>query len=181
MNPVSFTAVRSNPEGCCKWLRQSGAVSYFDIDTMAHTVGITVFDAKFVAPEGLPDYPVEHARISVLADSSIAAVPVGCSERTWYHRFRQWPIAQIIIDHPSGPLPWLHVVGGLCLWYPGDPKAWRWTWDDGFDTYLLLVQRHLWAEEYSRRHGHWPVEDAPHGERSDGRSHPLPPLKRRSA
>lgn len=51
-------------------------------------------------------------------------------------------------------------MGALCLWYPRDPSHLRWGWVDGLDTYLRLVQRHLWSEEYCRRHNHWPADDA---------------------
>ena len=170
----AFAHVRGDPESCCRWLIESGAVSYADLVTVLQTEGITVFDVRFDVPAELGDYPVEHAKVSVLADASIAAVPVGDRDRPWHHRYPQWSIDQII-GHADGPLLWLSVVGGLCLWYPGDPPAWRWNWDQGFDTFLQLVQRHLWSEEYYRRHGHWPVEDAPHGERADGTTHPFNP------
>jgi hypothetical protein len=173
VKPVGFGAIRANPRGCCRRLKKSGAVSYFEAEVMTHTAGITILEVEFVAPKELPSYPVERVRISVLSDASIAAVPIDCRDRRWYHRFPRWSTTQIV-NHGGRSLPWPSVVGGLCLWYPRDPRAWRWTWDDGFDTYLLLVQRHLWAEEYFRRHGCWPVNDAPHGERSDGYPHPLP-------
>lgn len=172
VNPVSFAALRAKPHDCCLLMKRTGAVSYFDIATAAHTAGVTIFDVEFLAPEQLPDYPNERARISVLADSSIAAVPIGDPDRTWHHRYPRWSIPQIT-QCAGGLLPWLSVVGGLCLWYPSDPRARRWAWDDGFDAYVLLVQRHLWAEEFYRRHSHWPAEDAPHGERPDGKPHSL--------
>lgn len=172
MNPAGLAAVRSNPGECCRWLAQSGVVSHFQIELLAQTSGITLFHITFVAPDILADYPVEEVRVSVLLDGSIAAVPIGGPDRPWYHRYPRWSVAEIT-NHNNGPLPWLSIVGGLCLWYPNDPRRWRWTWDDGFDTYLLLVQRHLWAEQYRRRHGDWPAEDAPHGERLDGTPHPL--------
>ena len=54
-------------------------------------------------------------------------------------------------------------LGELCLWYPGDPRALRWEWADGLSSYLTVVHRHLQAEEFYRRNGTWPSEDAPHG------------------
>ena len=176
----TFDYVRGNPQGCCRELVQSGAVSYVNLVTVLHTDGITVFDVAFEPAVELKGYPVEQVKVSVLADSSIAAVPVGESGRPWHHRYPRCSI-QEIIQSRDGPVHWLSVVGGLCLWYPGDPPAWRWTWDQGFDTYLQLVQRHTWAEEYYRRHGEWPVEDAPHGERPDGNPHPFDPALLRCA
>ena len=51
---------------------------------------------------------------------------------------------------------------------------------DGSVGCSSALQRHLWCEEYRRRHGSWPVEDAPLGHRPDGRPHPvrIPSLRR---
>ena len=76
---------------------------------------------------------------------------------------------------------WLSVSGGLCLEYPKDPPHLRWDWGKGFDTYLQVVQRHLWLEEFYRRHNYWPCEAAPHGEPLDGRPHKVATLHLRSA
>jgi hypothetical protein len=76
---------------------------------------------------------------------------------------------------------WLHLLGALCLEFPEDPQWLRWSWRDGLDTYLQMVQRHLLAEEVARRFGSWPVEDAPHGFRSDGKPHPIRTARLRAA
>ena len=89
-------------------------------------------------------YPVERVSILVWQDGRIAAIPPA-DERPWLHR----------ADPPLKP---------LCLWFPGDPRALRWEWDDGLVAYVAIVHRHLQAEECWRRHGEWPAEDAPHGE-----------------
>ena len=72
---------------------------------------------------------------------------------------------------------WLGVLGAPCLEYPGDPPRLRWSWDKDFDTYLQMVQRHLFAEELTRRDGACPVKDTPHGCRPDGNPRPLTTLR----
>ena len=52
---------------------------------------------------------------------------------------------------------------------PLDHRALRWEWNDGLEQYVLRLQRHLFFEEFNRREGHWPVEDAPHGHTGHGR------------
>ena len=104
-------------------------------------------------------YPVETARITQLDDQpNPFAVPTG-PVRSWHHRNPRTSTA----------------LGSLCLWYPQDPPHLRWTWANGFLDFVAIVQRHLWFEEHFRRHGEWPVPDAPHGERADGQPHPVPP------
>ena len=65
-----------------------------------------------------------------------------------------------------------HSPAELCLWYPNDPRSLRWEWPDGIEQYVTRVHRHLHFEEYYRREGEWPVEDAPHAEPVNG-AHPI--------
>lgn len=111
---------------------------------LAHDRARAVFGATFEPPTGFEDegYPIEHARIGVPAGGIPHALPIG-PKRIWKHR--------------NGPM------GDLCLWYPGDPRALRWEWTDGFGAFVAIVHRHLFFEEMWRRTGKWPVEDAPHG------------------
>lgn len=109
-------------------------------------------------PHGYPD---ETVRIVQLADIQRHPLPYALPEgpaRAWKHRY---PV--------SPPL----YIAPLCLWYPDDPPVLRWDWSQDFLTYIAIVQRHLWFEEYYRRTGCWPAEDAPHGHRSDGAPHPI--------
>ncbi len=69
------------------------------------------------------------------------------------------------------------LIGELCLWCPGDPRQLRWAWSDGLAAYITIVHRHIQAEEYWRRTGRWPAEDAPHG----GTSHPIQTSAMRTA
>lgn len=97
-------------------------------------------------------YTTETVRISVLRNGNIFAIPIG-PERKWKHRFPE-PLRQ------------------LCLWYPDDPPALKWEWPRGLVDYVAVVHRHLLGEEYWRRTGTWPGEDAPHDWPTDG-PHPI--------
>lgn len=114
-----------------------------------------------LAAEG---FPTEQVAITITSNGAIVAVPIHGRERRWYHR------------NPY-ELGSLENLGALCLWYPGDPRALRWEWADGLVAYIRIVHRHLQAEEYWRRNGCWPVEDAPHG----GGHHPIRSLEMRAA
>lgn len=124
--------------------------------------GGLVIDLTFAPlPElGVAGYGVERGRVSVRPDGAIYAFPLG-SDRTWHHRN----------PSPLGPR-FGKLAGDLCLWYPKDPRALRWEWDDGLEQYVTRVHRHLLFEEYYRREGQWPVEDAPHAEPVNG-AHPI--------
>jgi hypothetical protein len=135
-----------------------------DIDRLQkNRYGAVVLDPTFAPlPElvaaGYRD--AERGRISIRPDGAIYAFPLG-PQRPWRHR------------NPS-PLGWQfgHLAGDLCLWYPRDPRALRWEWEDGLEQYVTRVHRHLFFEEFYRREGYWPVEDAPHADPESG-AHPL--------
>lgn len=92
------------------------------------------------------DFPEEMVGIEVHRHGQIWASPHNASTRKWKHR---------------------NMLGDLCLWYPRDPRRLRWEWEDGFVSYLGIVSRHLQVEEWYRRYGYWPFEDAPHGHTSE--------------
>ncbi|WP_460870791.1 hypothetical protein [Nocardioides pakistanensis] len=120
--------------------------------------GGVVLDLTFAPlPElAAAGYRAERGRISIRADGALYAFPLR-PQRSWKHR------------NPS-PLGWQfgHLAGELCLWYPRDPRSLRWEWDDGLEQYVTRVHRHLFFEEFHRREGHWPVEDAPHSDPESG-------------
>lgn len=91
-------------------------------------------------------WPVEHARVFVLADDTAHAVDMHPGPRRYLHR-------------NPGPL------ATLCLQYPRDDAALRWMPEDGLEPLVTSVHRHLMYEEAWRRTGRWPAEDAPHGDR----------------
>lgn len=167
--------VGRNPHGCSRWLSTAGVVGGVEVAVALHNHRATTFDVRFDPPPGseLPDYPAEHVRVTVRAGGEIFAVPVGGNDRAWLHRFPHVSVSQLLTLSKSARVAWVSIVGSLCLEYPRDPDHLRWNWSYGIDGYLNVVQRHLWCEEYWRRHGSWPVEDVPHGERPDGRPHPV--------
>lgn len=175
MKPGGLDHVRGSPQTCIRWLKESGAVDGMDIRLVRHNKRLTIFDVRFEPPppRRLPGYPAERVRVVVRANGHIHAVPVGSDERAWLHRYLRLSIGRVLRWTKSTPMPWQELLGSLCLEYPLDPGYLRWHWSDGIDTYLRIVQRHLWCEEYWRRHGSWPVEDAPHGHRPDGLPHPI--------
>jgi hypothetical protein len=133
------------------------------INVIQHDDALTILETVFQPTLELEanGYPVEVARIVQYADprhSEPYVHPIG-PERTWEHRY--------------GLSPEHHNFQQLCLWYPGDADHFVWTWDRGLIDLVGIARRHLWYEEHFRRTGRWPVEDAPHGHRSDGQRHPI--------
>lgn len=170
----SFDHVRGDPRGCSRWLSAHADLWGVTVVVALHDRRMTVLDVRLEPPPpDLPNFPGEHVRVTVAADGRIFVVPVAGDARTWLHRYPRITIAEILRRPLTAPIVWEHLFGSLCLWYPDDPDHLRWHWDEGIDIYLRVVQRHLWSEEYWRRHGTWPVEDAPHGDRRDGHPHPI--------
>ena len=167
--------VRRNPDECSRWLTVSGVVGGVNVTVARSDIGLTVFDVRFEPPppEHLPGYPAERVRVTVRANGDIFAVPIGDDDRAWLHRYPRLSISELLTAPKSAKILWEHLLGPLCLEYPKDPDRLRWHWSDGIDAYVRIVQRHLWCEEYWRRHGAWPVEDTPHGHRPNGLPHPI--------
>jgi hypothetical protein len=169
-----FDEVRRDPAGCCQSLVATGAVSYVSLNVVQNTRMLTTLEATFEPPPGLEDFPEETARITVLRDGTIVAVPLGDPNRDWEHRYPPMTAEEVRTHLSRWAQPqWLLLVGALCLEFPGDPPWLRWNWGNGLDTYIQMVQRHLLAEEIARKYGSWPAEDASHGFRSDGKPHPI--------
>lgn len=116
----------------------------------APRLGGYVVDLTLAPPTELSiaGYADERARISVSPAGEIFSFPRG-PRRAWKHRYP--------LDPDYG------CVQQLCLWFPQDPRPLKWVPDDGFEDYVGRVHRHLFYEEYWRRNGSWPAEDAPHG------------------
>lgn len=68
----------------------------------------------------------------------------------------------VYTDGPSES-PHRYADGALCMWFPYDPPEQRWTRNDGPVALLGHVVAHLLREEWWRRTGEWPGEEAPHG------------------
>lgn len=168
MSPGSFEAFRADPQGFCAWMLDASRVHGASLTVVIHATAMTVLGVVFAPPSehALAGYPAESVRISVFSDGQVVAVPAGRPERTWKHRYPFRPSAACCGD-------WELAAGALCLWYPDDPPHLRWQWSKGLDDFVRIVQRHLWMEEYCRRHNRpWPVEDAPHGAPAIG-AHPI--------
>ena len=166
MTPGSFDHLWNHFEDCCRWLNEGAVVEGAQVSVVARHPDLLVLDVEFEPPPStfLPGFPAERVHVSTTSSMEIVAVPEH-SDRQWLHRYpRCWP---------SPGLPLVSLAGGLCMWYPGDPTHLQWTWNDGFDEYLRILQRHLWNEEYWRRFNEWPTEDVPHGESLSGKPHPI--------
>lgn len=166
----SFRHLRFDPRDCARWLSESADLWATKVTVICDDDAVTILEVAFSAPPQIPDLPEERVRIVVRNSGEIFAVPVG-PERTWRHRYERYTVAELLAT--THTIDWHFLVGALCLWYPRDPAHLRWSWRQGLDGYLRLVQKHLWSEEYYRRTGAWPAEDAPHGRRSDGHPHPI--------
>lgn len=101
----------------------------------------------------MEQYPAEDIRIAILTDERAFAYVRSGRERSFKHR---------------NPAP----HRSLCLHYDADDDALKWLPEDGLEELVTLVHKHVIFEEYNRRHGRWPCEDAPHGPVRDG-GHPI--------
>jgi hypothetical protein len=178
--PGSLEHAHDDPEACAHWLSNGADLWGIEVEVLDAAGPVTAFEVVFSPPPAMADYPDERVIIALRSDQAIASVPVGPT-RTWEHRFPRYTVDDIL-RYGSQKLAWKSLLGGLCLWYPQDPEHLKWTWSDGLDAYLRIVQRHVWLEEHFRRHGVWVGEDVPHGERDDGQPHPIltPELRRAS-
>lgn len=151
---IGLVDALDDPYGVAEYLVRSGCV-YGLVDSE-----VRVADPEMVvlwitlepwAPMAERGYPAERVSIAIWPGGWITAVPSGATTRPWRHRF-----PYVLGD--------LEQLGQLCLWYPDDPRGLRWEWADGLVSYVTIVHRHLQAEEYCRRTGSWPAEEAPHGQ-----------------
>jgi len=58
--------------------------------------------------------------------------------------------------------PHRYADGALCMWYPRDPPEAQWTLANGPLALLGHIAAHLLREDFWRRTGEWPGEEAPH-------------------
>lgn len=162
--PILLQQVLSDPYEVAEHLVSTGAVyGLVNVDVRHQSLDLVIFWLTLEpwAPMEVRGYPTEHVSISVWRSGRIVAVPVNRRARSWLHIYPAW-------------LGSLEALGQLCLWYPDDPRSLRWEWEDGLVKYITIVHRHLQAEEYYRRNGTWPAEDAPHGTGPSGQGpHPI--------
>lgn len=149
-----------DPDEVVRHLTSSGVIhGLVDMSAVYTSSELVVFWLTLEpwAPMAARGYPTERVTVTVIRPphpksrlTPPIAIPAAPDHRTWKHR--------------NASAAELAELGNLCLWYPGDPRPLRWEWDDGLAAFITIVHRHLQAEEYARRNGCWPVEDAPHGE-----------------
>jgi hypothetical protein len=152
---LQLSEVLADPVRAAVAITTSGTVFGVAATGRATQCGAAVLDVMLDPLPGLAaaGYPVEKARIAILRDQRTFAYVLSGRARSFKHR---------------NPPP----SQSLCLQYSEDDAALRWIAEDGLEPLVTLVRRHLIFEEYNRRHGHWPCEDAPHGPSKAG-AHPV--------
>jgi hypothetical protein len=80
----------------------------------------------------------------------------------------QYDPSVLCLDGPRGENASPHRNGELelCLYFPDDPRARRWTSGKGLAALLALGRQHLYAEDLWRHGEGWVLDEAPHGETS---------------
>lgn len=68
---------------------------------------------------------------------------------------------QVFADGPDDS-PHRYADGSLCMWFPDDPPARRWTPDDGLAALVDCIRVHLFQEADARHGRPWPGDEAPH-------------------
>ena len=152
---IQLTDVLEDPAGTAR--RIEDAMAGVHITSVRAFEDTVILNVAFDALPELADFPAENVRIRIHRSGELEAVP-GRSDRPWEHR-----------ERPRGPEGY---GGALCLYYVDDPRELRWSWEDGLEEYIHIVRRHLIFEEWFRRTGDWPTEDAPHGRPAHGK-HPI--------
>ena len=153
---VGWEEVLDDPHGVAARLLLGGAVyGLTALDVVVADSSYVIFRLTLEPWAAMAElaYPTEQVSILIKRGGDVQAFPLA-DDRPWYHRFhlddelfgRRWP------------------RGRLCLWDHRDPRELRWEWDDGLVAHITIVHRHLQAEEFWRRHNHWPSEDSPHGD-----------------
>lgn len=153
---LSLSDVLADPHSAAVSLMRGGTVFGVVAATGRSTRhGAVILEMTLIPLPGLAaaGYSDERVRLAILRDERSFAYVRSGRERSFKHR---------------NPPP----SCSLCLQYAEDDPALRWMAADGLEPLVTLVRRHLSFEEYNRRHGRWPCEDAPHGLATNG-SHPV--------
>lgn len=153
---LDLSAVLADPAGAAHDLEHAGHV--FGVRAArgrgtgygAAILEMTLDPLTALAAQG---YPAEDVRIAILPDQRALAYVRSGRDRTFKHR---------------NPAP----DRSLCLQYDADDDALKWLPDDGLEELVTLVHKHVIYEEFNRRYGYWPCEDAPHGPAGAG-GHPV--------
>lgn len=93
----------------------------------------------------------------------VRLTPAGVDERRVTIMFgRGAAVPSVYADGPTES-PHRYADGSLCMWYPADDAECRWERANGARVLLGLIAAHLIREEWWRRTGEWPGDEAPHG------------------
>ena len=74
-------------------------------------------------------------------------------------------LASVYADGSAGAnaSPHRYLDGSLCMWFPADPPAMRWQFDNGLLRLLEITVNHLFREAWWRETAEWLGPEAPHG------------------
>ena len=61
---------------------------------------------------------------------------------------------EVTVDGPEDS-PHRYANGQLCMWYPNANNTERWIFRDGLLHLLVMVEAHLFREEWWRETGEW--------------------------
>ena len=151
-----LTDVLADPQRAARDLEHDGIV-YGVRAACGRTTehGAAVLEMTLEPQPGLraEGYLPERIRIVVLRDERAFTYVLSGRGRNFKHR---------------NPAP----SRSLCLFYDEDVPDLRWRPEDGLGEFVTIVRRHLVFEEFWRRTGRWPCEDAPHGPAIGG-VHPI--------
>ncbi|MET7712972.1 hypothetical protein [Streptomyces sp. NPDC005407] len=112
-------------------------------------------DKPVAFEDGLKFLVYPHIRILPLHSLHIAFAP------------QDPEIPRVHADGPDCPAH-RNPDGSLCLWYPKDSAARRWSPGHGGVELLSIIVRHLHWEAVYQSTGSWPGFEAPHGYSSPG-------------
>lgn len=146
---ISMTQVLENPSLVARQIAADPALPFISSARVAYRSRTRLeMRVQFEpwAAMAAKNYPTEKVRLGITADGDVTVFAMPGDRRDWEHKNPQ------------------EAGGGLCLYFPEDPEALVWAPErNTFEELLGIISRHLQAEEYRRRNGRWPWEDAPHG------------------
>ena len=90
------------------------------------------------------DVPFYEARVVTIIFQRRARVPI------------------VLADGPKNS-PHRYGDGGLCMWFPDDPRSMRWHFSHGLLDLLDSVRAHLFREAWWREHAEWLGPEVSHG------------------
>ena len=137
------------------WFARPAARRRLTNEMLSTGLDVREVDRPVALEDGLKLLVYPHIRILPLHSLRIAFA-------------RQDPeVPRVHTDGPDCPAH-RNPDGSLCLWYPKDSAARRWSPRDGGVKLLAIIVRHLRWEGAYQSTGSWPGFAAPHGYSSPG-------------